>query len=70
MTFVSFSNNTTGVTSGAGTASPSETLEFTPDFKWASNCSIFSFLCKIPSHICVQTLFYGHEMGQSRSEQM
>ena len=37
--------NTTGVTSGAGTAYPSGAPEFTPGFKWGSCYSIFSFIC-------------------------
>jgi len=36
--------NTTGATSGAGTAYPRGTPEFTPGF---SGCSIFSFLCRV-----------------------
>ena len=32
MMFVTFNSNTTGVTCGAGTAYPSGTPEFTPDF--------------------------------------
>ena len=37
--------NTTGVTSGAGTAYPSGAPEFTPGFQWGSCYSIFSFIC-------------------------
>ena len=37
--------NTTGATSGAGTAYPSGTPEFTPGFVWGSCYSIFSFMC-------------------------
>ena len=62
MMFVSFNSNTTGVTSGAGTAYPSGTPGFTsgagtaypsgandfiPGFKLGSCYSIFSFLCGI-----------------------
>ena len=37
--------NTTGTTSGAGTANPSGAPEFTPSF-WCCSCySIFSFIC-------------------------
>ena len=37
--------NTTGVTSGAGTAYLSGAHEFTPGFQWGSCNSIFSFIC-------------------------
>ena len=40
-------SNTKGTTSGAGTAYPSESSEFTPAFLWGSCCSIFIFLCSI-----------------------
>ena len=40
-------NNTTGATSGAGTAFPSEAPEFTPGFQWGSYYSIFSFMCNV-----------------------
>jgi len=43
MMFVSFNCNTTGVTSGAGTAKHFEAPQFIPGFKWGSCCSIFSF---------------------------
>ena len=35
----------TGVTSGAGTAYPSEAHEFTLGFRWGSCYSLFSFMC-------------------------
>jgi len=34
-----------GATTGAGTAYPSRTPEFTPGFRWGSCYSIFSFMC-------------------------
>ena len=37
---MSFNSNTTGVTTGAGTAIPSRAPEFTPGFQWGSCCSI------------------------------
>jgi hypothetical protein len=37
----SINSNTTGVTSGAGTANTSGGHEFTPGFLWVSCCSIF-----------------------------
>ena len=37
--------NTTGVTSGAGTAYSIGAPEFTPRFQWGSCYSIFSFIC-------------------------
>ena len=37
--------NTTGVTSGAGTAYSSGASEFIPGFWWGSCYSIFSFIC-------------------------
>ena len=37
--------NTTGVTSGAGTAYPTGAPEFTPGFQWCSCYSIFGFIC-------------------------
>ncbi len=40
-------SNTMGATSGAGTAYPSGTPEFTPGFQWGSCCSIISFLCSV-----------------------
>jgi hypothetical protein len=45
--FVLFNRNTTGVTSGAGTANLFGAPEFTPGFYWASCCSNFSFLCNV-----------------------
>ena len=42
---VGYQINTTGVTSGAGTANPSGAPEFTPGFQWGSCYSIFSFTC-------------------------
>jgi hypothetical protein len=45
MILVSFSSNTTGVTSGAGTANSSGAPEFTLGFKWGPCYSIFSFIC-------------------------
>ena len=43
MLFVSFNSNTTGATSGAGTANPFYTQEFIPGFKYGSCNTIFSF---------------------------
>ena len=43
--FVSCTNNTTGVTSGAATVNVSGVAGFTTDFKWGLCCSIFSFRC-------------------------
>ena len=40
-------SNATGATCGGETAYPSAAPEFTPDFKWCSCCSIFSFLCNV-----------------------
>ena len=40
-------SNTTGATSGAGTAHLSGAPEFTPGFLWCSCYSIFSFLCRV-----------------------
>ena len=37
--------NTTGATSGAGTAYPCGTHKFTPGFQWGSCYLIFSFMC-------------------------
>ena len=55
-----FSNqiNTTGVTSGAGTAYPSEAPEFIPDFQWGSCYSIFSFMCMFCRSLFVLLPFY------------
>jgi hypothetical protein len=44
--------NTTGVTSGAGTAYSSRSPVFAPDIKWGSCYSIFSLKC-----ICCRSLF-------------
>jgi len=45
MMFVSFNNNTTGATSGAGTAYHSGAPGFTPRFLWGLCCSIHSYIC-------------------------
>ena len=39
-------NNTTGVSSGAGSARLSSTLEFTLDYQWRSCCLMFRFLSR------------------------
>ena len=44
--------NTTGATSGAGTAYPSGAPEFTPGFQWGSCYPIYSFMC-----MCCRSLF-------------
>jgi hypothetical protein len=44
-------SNTTGATSGLGTAYPNGAHVFTPGFKWGLCCSFFSFLCGIFSII-------------------
>jgi hypothetical protein len=44
MIFMSFKINTTGVTSGAGSANPSASPSI---FKGVLCCSIFSFLCNV-----------------------
>ena len=46
--------NTTGATSGAGTAYCSGAHEFTPGFWWGSCHSIFSFMCMV---VCPSILF-------------
>jgi hypothetical protein len=43
---VSFNSNTTGVTSGAGTANLSRAPEFTPSFQWGT-CARSLFVCVI-----------------------
>ena len=40
-------SNTTGGTSGVGTAYPSETPEVNPVFQWNQSYSIFTFLCTL-----------------------
>jgi hypothetical protein len=47
LTVVCNKSNTTGVTSGTGTAYPSESTEFSPGFQWVLCRSIFSFLCNV-----------------------
>ena len=42
---VCYQINTTGVTSGAGTAQPYGAHEFTPGVQWGSCYLIFSFIC-------------------------
>ena len=39
--------DTTGANSGAGTAYPSGTPVFAPDFQWNSYYAIFTFLCSV-----------------------
>ena len=50
--------NTTGVTSGAGTAYPSRAPEFTPGFQWDSRYSIFSFICMFCRSLFVILYFF------------
>ena len=50
--------NTTGVTSGAGTAFPSREPEFTPGFKWGSCYSIFRFMCMFCRSLFVLLYFF------------
>ena len=52
-------NNTTGVTSGAGTVYPTGASEFTPNFKWGSCCSIVSFYIEFSISLLVLVCF-GH----------
>ena len=47
MMFMLSSGNMPGVTSGAGTAYPSWSPEFTPIVWWYLCCSIFRFLCGV-----------------------
>ena len=49
--------NTTGVTSGAGTAYPSGAPEFIPGFQWGSCYSIFSFICMFVDR-CLSFFFW------------
>ena len=50
--------NTTGVTSGEGTAYPSGALEFTPGFQWGSCYSIFRFTCMFCRSLFVLLYFF------------
>ena len=50
--------NTTGVTSGAGTAYPSGAPEFIPGFQWDSCYSIFSFICMFCRSLFVLLYFF------------
>ena len=50
--------NTTGATSGAGTAYPSGAPEFTPGFLWGSCYSIFSFMCTFCRSLFVLMYFF------------
>ena len=50
--------NTTGVTSGAGTAYPSGAPEFIPGFQWGSCCSIFSSMCMFCRSLFVLWYFF------------
>ena len=50
--------NTTGATSGAGTAYPSGAPEFTPGFQWGSCYSIFSFICMFCRSLFVPLYFF------------
>jgi hypothetical protein len=49
--------NTTGVTSGAGTANSSGAPEFIPSFWWGSCYSIFSFICMFCGSLFVLCAF-------------
>ena len=60
MLFVSFTNNTTVVTSEAGTTSPSGAPEFIPGYKWGSCCSIFSALCYVDHCLSFCPFSFGH----------
>ena len=52
-------NNTTGASSGAGTARPSRTPKFTLDFRWHSCGLISSFLSSVLwASFC--SFFFGH----------
>ena len=50
--------NTTGATSGAGTANPSGALEFTSGFMWGSCYPIFSFICMFCRSLFVLLSFF------------
>ena len=50
--------NTTGATSGAGTAYHSGAHEFTPSFQWGSFYSIFSFMCMLCRSLFVLLYFF------------
>ena len=51
-------SNTTGATSGTGTAYPSGAPEFTPNFQWGSCYSIFCFMCNVLQIVvCAFVLF-------------
>ena len=50
--------NTTGVTSGAGTACPSGAPDFTPGFYWGLCYSIFSFICMFCRSLFVLLYFF------------
>ena len=52
-------SNTTGATSGAGTAHPSGAAKFNPGFERGSCCSISYFLCSV-LQIVVCTFSFGH----------
>ena len=51
--------NTSGATSGAGTAYPSRAHEVIPGFQWGLCYSIFSFMCLFCSWLFV-LFFFGH----------
>ena len=50
--------NTTGATSGAGTAYPSGAHEFTPSFQWGSCYLIFSIICMFSRSFFVLLCFF------------
>jgi hypothetical protein len=60
MTYIRMCNqtNTTGATSGAGTAYPSGAPEFTPGFVWGSCYSVFSFICMLRRLLFVLLSFF------------
>ena len=50
--------NTTGATSGAGTAYPSGASTFIPGFYWGSCYSIFSFMCMFFRSLLILLSFF------------
>ena len=58
MLFLSFNSNTMGVTYESWTTNPSGAPKFTLNFKLASCCSIFSFLCDVCRSFFVLSSFF------------
>jgi hypothetical protein len=60
MTYIRICNqtNTTGATSGAGTAYPSGASEFTPGFLWGSCYSVICFICMLRRLLFVLLSFF------------